>query len=386
MHVEASQAEGRGPQLRRLHALHLYPLLLLFLAFAADKLLFIWPLPDYFLRTASYMSYDHKQHLTNELQNYLQLPGRRKTLVIFGNSRTYSFDNEYLERRYPDWILFNFSVPGGTPDYYVRVLEEFRQRNIHPDFAFFAVTPQGYNAKPLIRTDEVMLNGLPASFVLRHASSYSVDEIANFAAKKSFWSFQYHFSIGTIQERLSGNGEALFAYRSFLADSYSIMVRNRGSTPFNLELDPPQDPDFLLATAEDAWRNFLSPFAMSEGQLQFSREMLELSRQLRMPAALLWVKVGPDLRRFKATRPVARDAGGKPASIRAVFVPAMESLAADYGASFLDMNYQPAITCDRFYDTSHLAGICMHEFTDYLMTHVRAREALLTGADASRRR
>lgn len=375
MSTEKESQEGApGAKRSGLTLLHFFPLLLLLAAFIVDKQLFIWGLPDYFLRTASYMSYDHKEQLTNELEAYLRSPGRRKVLVIFGNSRTYSFDNQYIDQNYPDWILFNFSVPGGTPDYYVRVLEEFQDRKIRPDFAFFAVTPQGYNATPAIRTDEVMLNGLPPGFVWRHAGKYSLDEISNYVAKESFWSYQYHFSLPTIRERLRDHRRALHDYRAFLAESYSVMARNRGSTPFNLTWDPPQDPDYLRSTAEDIWRSFLTPFRMGAGQLAFTEEMLQLSKELKMPSALLWVKVGPDLRRFKNERPAARDPNGRPTSIRSVFTPQMKRIAAKHYSAFLDMNYEPGIACDRFYDSSHLAGICMHEFTDYLFAHIRVVE------------
>ncbi|MBI3394307.1 MAG: DUF1574 family protein, partial [Spirochaetia bacterium] len=219
----------------------LFPLLVFAAAWLLDKQFFIGTFPDYYLRTGSFINYRHKLDLTDELQLYLAQPNRRKTLVIFGNSRTMAFDNAYIEKKYPDWMLFNFSVPGGTTDYFYYVLRRFKDKNIRPDFVVMAVTPQGFNASPASAMDEVMLEGLPVSFVLRYANRYSIDDLGNYFAKKLFWSYQYRPKPGVIAQRMENDALLARTYNQFRARTYVLLSENRGSTPGGQAVAPNED-------------------------------------------------------------------------------------------------------------------------------------------------
>jgi Protein of unknown function (DUF1574) len=369
--ADAQASANTSGRVRRIAGFLFYPLALLFAAYFADKLLFIWRSPDYFLRTVSFLSYEQKDYLLYELEQYLQLPERRRTLVVFGNSRSQSLDPVTVESLPDDWTLFNFSVPGGDSAYFAYLLERFKAKQLRPDFIYFVVSPEVFNRTPTVQMDEVMLNGLPPSFVVRHLANFSVDGVSNYAAKRLFWSYQYHFSPSTIRIRLKDEGIHLYRFRLFAADSVVTMHKNRGSTPYNLDLAPPQDPDYLLQTAEGDWNRFMTRYSLDENQLAFANEMLDNARAVGANSALIWVKVGPDLRRFMNERETAVDADGRKTTVRAAFEPVVRALAAEKGAGFLDMNYAPAIECDAYYDSSHLAGICMREFAEYLIRNAR---------------
>lgn len=373
----ADRASGRG--FRRFL---LFPFLILLAAFVLDKQPFLWRYPDYFLRTASFLSYDHKEKMLTDLEQYMQFPGRKKVLVVFGNSRTYGLDPQRIEAQHPDWILFNFSVPGGTPDYFAYMMERFRERNIRPDYIFFTVTPQGFNARSALAMDEVMLNGLPVSFVAANFTNFHVDELTNYAAKTLFWTYQYKLSYAAFKHRIRNHRYELYRFRVFQARSLVEMEENRGSTPRGLDFDPPQDPDLLREQAEDIYRNFLRGFRIKAGMRNFSEDMLEHAEALGSPRGLLWAKVGPELRSIMAERKV-EGPDGKERTILEAFRPAMQDLAREHDALFLDMNYTDAIACDKYYDTSHLAGICMHEFSDYLMAEMLERGLRQADAEAS---
>src|SRR6185295_11675175 len=115
--------------------LFLFPFVLFLAAYIIDKQLYIGGFQDSFLRTATFLNYSHKIDMMDELQLYLLNPQRKKVLVLFGNSRTMSFENAYLEKKYPDWMWFNFSVPGGTTDYFQYLTEIMKKRGIRPDVA-----------------------------------------------------------------------------------------------------------------------------------------------------------------------------------------------------------------------------------------------------------
>ncbi len=348
----------------------LFPALLLLAAFGLDKAFYIGDLEDYFLRTASFLNYDHKEDLVFELEAYLKRPQRRKVVVMFGNSRTMSFNNRYLERAHPEWILFNFSVPGGNADYYAFFMEHFRARNIRPELIFFAVSPQGYNRTPSIAMDEVMINGLSLGFVFWNWRRYNIDELSNFVAKKLFWNYQYRPKLTVIAKKLRNRKYHIRGFRALRVSSYYRLLIDRGSVPYHEHSDPKQDPEFLERTARGTWRDFFTPFTLSEPMFAFTEDFLRDARALGIPTRLLWARVGGPLRRRKVEEPVA-SADGTRSTVRQIWEPRMRALAARYNAPFVDMNYTPSIRCDRYYDASHLAGACFAEFTDFLLSGER---------------
>lgn len=348
----------------------LMPFLIFLFAFVLDKQFFIWTFPDTFLRTASFVSYEHKNDLLIELGAYLQNPDRKKTVVMFGNSRTTHFDNAWIEKNFPEYILFNFSVPGGTPDYYLYMMEQFQKESIKPDYIYFAVTPQGFNASPSIAMDEVMLEGLPISFVIRYFYNYKADHLTNYIAKKLFWVYQYRPKMNVIEQRLKKKSRKARIFRTFLARERMQLIHERGSINVGFKGKPDQNNDFLKHTAQGTWRDFLANFKANQGQINFLKKTLAIARDLNIPNAMLWVKVGPNLRNFKDSRKIIVQNNQK-ITIREFFVPLCTKLAAEYSSKFLDLNYAIKSECDYFTDSSHMSGWCFPEFTKIILSQIK---------------
>ena len=349
----------------------LFPLLLFGAAFLLDKAFYVGDIEDYFLRTASFINYDHKEDLIDELDLYLKRPNRRKVVVMFGNSRTMSFSNRYIDRNYPDWVLFNFSVPGGNADYYAYFMDRFKKRSLRPELIYFAVSPQGYNRSPSIAMDEVMLNGLSVAFVLKNIRRFTVDELSNYAAKKMFWNYQYRPKVSVVLKKIRHRKLHIDGFRALRVTSYYRLLVDRGSVPYHKNADPPQNEEFLEITARGTWRDFFDPYRQSEDMFAFTADFLSAARDLKIPTRLLWAKVGGPLRRMKDEKPLFVKGQAEATTVRKIWEPRMRAIADSYGARFVDMNYTPSIRCDRYYDASHLAGVCFQEFTDFLLSGSR---------------
>lgn len=343
----------------------LFPLIGILSAFLFDKAFYAGELPYYFLNTASFINYDHKEEMIYELKEYLKKDNRKKTMVMFGNSRTTPFSNPYIEKKHPEWILFNFSVPGGTSDYFAYFMERFQKENIHPDFIFFTVTPQGFNIKSKIQMDEVMIYGLPFSFIISHIDRFSLDEISNYAAKKLFWNYRNKPELKRILQRAKEDSFEKEKLKEFILTNQALLKKNRGSANLGA-YNPKADPELLKQNALDIWNGFLAPFAYSETQDYFTKESLRIASEMKIPAALLWARVSPPLRELKNTQEIVPGPDGK-LSVRDAWVPHMISISKKYGIAFLDMNYGEDFSCDVFQDASHMAGICFDDFTDYLI-------------------
>lgn len=360
----------------------LFPVLIFALAFAIDKLPFALGLQDYFLQTLSFLNYDHKERLKDQLAEYLRQPDRRKVLVVFGNSRTMPFNNEQVERENPGWILFNFSVPGGTSDYFLRYMEEFEAEGVRPDIIYFAVTPQAFNARAASSMDEVMLNGLTPGFVIRHAARYSLDDLSNYAAKEIFWTYQYRLGLRVINHRQRNNGAALKHFREFRDFTMTSLERERGSVFIGAGGRGKFDQDAMQKQAADIWRGFFQPeYRLSEGQMFFTEECLRIARRLGVPARLIWPRVSPELRRLldaplatanAIAAGAASDIAGSGRSgkgvqvieepdVREIWATAIDEVARRYDGPLIDTNFQTDFSCDRHYDASHMSSDCFGE-------------------------
>lgn len=346
----------------------LLPFILFFLAFFVDKLLYIGRFEDTFLRTATFLNYEHKLDMLDELDIYTKTPGKKKVLVLFGNSRTMSFDHKYLDKEFPDWAWFNFSVPGGTTDYFYYLTTQLEKRGIRPDAVVMAVTPQGFNATPAQPLDEVMISGLPLSFVVKNARHFTTDDLMNYSAKKLFWNYRYRPKAEVILERLANNARPVRIFRQFQYETGVRLRESRGSVSFQFQGIPAQDQEFLAQHAKNTWNDFFKPYKISEGQFYFTEASLKKLRGNGIAVVLLWARVQKNLRDMKEHLPVVQ---GPVKTVRAVWTPRMQELSVKYGAPLLDMNYGETISCDLFYDSSHLASACFPEFSDYIMTHVR---------------
>ena len=347
----------------------LFPLIPLLTAFCFDKVFFIGDLPYYFLNTASFVNYEHKEELIFEMKEYLSRPDRKKVLALFGNSRTTPFSNKYIETKYPDWILYNFSVPGGTSDYFYYLMEKFQKNNIRPDHIIFTVTPQGFNSASRIQMDEVMVYALPPSFVLRNIAHFSIDDVTNYIAKKLFLGYRNKPQIPVIIRRTKNNSFEKEILKKFINDSRIALHESRGSVSLG-EHEPEIDPVKMKINADDIFKNFLSPFKYSESQHNFMEQGLKISSEMKIPSTLLWARVSPDLRQIKNATEFIKTDDGRKITIREAWLPHQIALAEKYGVKFLDLNFEKQFSCDKFYDASHMAGICFDEFTDYLFESI----------------
>jgi len=358
----------------------LFPLIPLIAAFVFDKLFFIGETPYYFLNTASFVNYEHKEELIFEMKEYLSKKDRKKVLAIFGNSRTTSFSNSYIEKNYPDWILYNFSVPGGTSDYFYYLMGKFQKHNVRPDFILFTVTPQGFNNASRIQMDEVMVYALPPAFIIQNLQHLRLDDITNYIAKKLFLSYKNKPLLTTIADRLKNHSEKKEILKFFISRSREALKESRGSVNLSPH-EPVKDEVRMKKNAEDIINNFLRPFQYSKSQHYFTEKFLFIARELNIPSALLWARVSPDLRQMKNKLKIANLSKDKKITVREAWEKHMIHLADKYKVKFLDMNYETDFQCDLFQDASHMAGHCFPEFTDYLFNEINDIKSGRTSAN-----
>ncbi|GIX41157.1 MAG: hypothetical protein KatS3mg129_0890 [Leptospiraceae bacterium] len=354
------------------------PFILFLSTFTFDKLFLLDSFPIYYLTTGSFINFEHKEKLIFELKEYLKQSKekRKNVLVIMGNSRSMSFDNHYIEKNFPEWTMFNFSVPGGTQDYFLYLMEKFKKYNIKPEAILFAVTPQGMNLKPAVLTDEVMVFGLPPEFIIRKFYYYKVDEITNYIGKKLFVVYKYRPKIRVIKSRL--NDSNLLSFINFLIKTEMVLEQNRGNVPSHIEYKPSVSEEVLEKNAKSIWKDFFTPFVLNKNSLYFVEECIKISKELNISKiGLFWPPVSPQLKKRKRNDKVAivyQDHKKIKKTVYEVWTPEMINISKKYNILWLDFNYEMPLKCNYFSDASHLASICYDEYTDKIFTSIGVKK------------
>jgi hypothetical protein len=347
----------------------LLPFLIFFIALSIDRLLMIESIQTYFTKTVSEINFFHKPYLLNELEEYLKKTDRKKVLVYFGNSRALLFDNQYIDSKYPDWVLFNFSVPGGSPDFYLYYLEQFLERDIKPDFVLMDASIEMFNLSSVIKVDESLLNGLDVFFVLKHHQNYSRSEVSNFLAKKLFKTYQYRPKLNTIRQRIKNNFEVLNAYRLWRKDIFDRLIKERGSASSNFYQNPINSDEEILKFARGDFQAHLTPFTYSSGMENFIREDLKKVNQLRIPAALIMVRVSKAYFGLMTNEKTASLDGEKYPPYD-IFLSRFSNLVNDYKVPLWNMNTDLDYQCDLFTDSSHMSSECFPQYTDFIFQKI----------------
>lgn len=350
------------------------PFLLFLIAFFVDKLFLLDSLPLYYLTTASFINFQHKEKLTSELKNYLETVNtkNKKTLLILGNSRTMSFDNEYISKHYPDWILFNFSVPGGTQDYFLYLMEKFKKENIQVDVILFAVTPQGMNAKPSVMTDEVMVFGLPFQFVMNYFYYYSIDQLTNYLGKKLFVTYRFRPKIKVIRRRMDHIEMAKFT--SLLIHTNLTLEKERGSIPESYKSKPFFSEEIIQKNAESIWKDFFEPFILDKNALFFLKRSIEIAKELNIKhIGIFWPPVSPALKKLKEEKIIAVEDTKSyfKKTVKEVWENEMLKIAQEYKIHWYDFNFAEPMKCNYFFDASHLSSYCINEYTDKIFEKLK---------------
>jgi hypothetical protein len=346
------------------------PLIIFLLALGIDRIFMIETIQTYFTKTVSEINFFHKPYLFDELKTYLAKRDRKKVLVIFGNSRALLFNNKYIESKYPDWILFNFSVPGGGPDYFLFWLEKFKAENVKPDFVLVDSSLEFYNLTPMIKLDESLVNGLELNFVLRYSNRYSKSELSNFLSKRLFKTYQYRPKITTILQRTKNNFAILEAYRKWRKQVLEKLIQERGSASSEFYKNKTQTEEIISKYAVGDTNSYLIPFTFHEDILSFQRDNLRILKEMKLPSAFIMVRVAPPFFQSYKTKLSAKDASGNLVSPYSLYLPKMNELSLEFQIPFLNMNDDPSYTCNAFTDASHMASECFSDYTDFIFAHV----------------
>ncbi|TGN19446.1 DUF1574 domain-containing protein [Leptospira idonii] len=351
------------------HKFLLLPLFVILISFCLDKLILLENVHTYFSKSLSDINYIQKNKLFSDLKEYLSQPNRDKVLVYFGNSRALLFDNEYIQKKYPGWVMFNFSVPGGKSDYTLQWMEKFAKDGVKPDFILFDHSVELYNSSATLKVDETLTNGLDVLFVLKHFNLFSTDEISTLIAKRMFRTYQYRPKLETILARSKKKESFLYPYRELRNNLMERLDKGKGSaiTPGTHQAVLPLE--LLKKSALGDFHSYLVPFRFSENALSFLDQSIDLSKRLGVPSAVIWVRLSLPYMDHIRNKQVSVEEG-RMNTVYAEWLPKISEYNKSKSVPLWNMNDDADYHCDEFSDAGHMSPSCYNDYTNYIMDRV----------------
>ncbi len=346
------------------------PVLIFLVALAIDRILMLEQIQTYFTKTVSEINYFHKPVLFQQLKEYLQKPDRKKVLVYFGNSRALLFDNRYIEEHYPGWVLYNFSVPGGTPDYFTFWLEQFQADNVKPDFILIDDAVEAFNSTARIKIDEVLVNGVDFPFILKHRSRYTSKEITNFIAKRLFKTYQYRPKLDTILQRLRDNSAIAKNYQQWRIKIAEKLKEERGSASSDISANATSSTELVLKYSEGDFHSYIEPFTFNENMLEFQKDNFRILKELGVRNATIWVRVAKPYFGYIQTRNAVMPPKEQPITAYSIWYSKLNTAHKEFDMPLFNMNEDKEYTCDYFTDASHMSTKCFPDYTDYIFNKI----------------
>ncbi|EMO41379.1 DUF1574 domain-containing protein [Leptospira noguchii] len=343
----------------------LVPFVIFVISFGIDKLISSTILEPYYSLSLSDLNFRHKEFLFEELKDYLKKENRKKVVVYFGNSRALLFRNDYIEKKYPDWVLFNFSVPGGSPDYYLYWLERFQSDSVKPDFILMDESIEIFNSSSILTLDEVLFYGLSPLFVLRHLDRYSYSDLTGFIVKKLFHTVKNRPRWSVIRARAKDGGILAKGYSKLRYEIWENLKRQRGSATSDSSPRVVLPAELLKKRSNTDFKSYLGTFTFNPKMLANQEDAIRIVKEMGISHAMIWVRVArPYFELYKTKKVLTNNQDEK--TPYEIMIPILQKLHESTGTSFWNMNEDEEYHCDDFSDPGHMSPNCFNDYADFI--------------------
>ncbi len=363
------------------------PLLAFALFFCLDKI-FLWPRLKFLSQPdATYLYYDYKSELLDELERVDRAqralpelkdrpmaPGefRKKTFLVLGSSRLLYFDYDSYARAFPDRELFNFSAPVTAPAYYLFILERVLERGVRPDYILLETDPFQFNASSDAFERSNLAYSFDFRFLFKYFNLFKREEASYFMARSLFAGFKYPPHPGRIAERLINPVEKFsLAFREL--DAYQRTHRGGGRSIIPRENWYEREVPNLETTAGITLGWLYRNYRLDDRQFVFLEKFIEQAKSNGIRLVLVRPPVSQAMINRMGTDPnLVRRQKQWEARLRAI--------RESYGVPYLDLQRHPDYFCNTFVDAAHMAKDCYQPMMSLVMREYRQREATNGGS------
>ena len=354
----------------------LFPVILFFAFFALDKIMCLDSVKRYTQDDATYIYYDYKPELLQELKEFdrlRKLPpadsqgnciedvsgpcsehSGKRILVVLGSSRLLYFNYESFKHAYPNWEMFNFSAPVSSPAYFDYMLQEVLATGVKPDYVIAESDPFQFNENSPGFVKSNLAYSFDFAYVLENYSllssdqGFTADEVSQFLAKNLFAGYRFRPHLDKAVERLSDpQNKFLIAIQQM--DQFQRKNRGGGMSLIPRPDYYERDYASLAATSEMTVRWIYGNYELSERQWGFLDQLLRRAREANLPLVFL---------RPPVSRPMQSilDSDELIQKTTAIWSERMDKRLE--GEMLIDLTDGDPFHCNTFADGSHMSFQC----------------------------
>ncbi|GIX41019.1 MAG: hypothetical protein KatS3mg129_0752 [Leptospiraceae bacterium] len=325
------------------------PLFLFFIVFILDKIFLIKKIQLLTQKDATFLYYQYKETLLNQLEKFYQNnKENKKILIIIGSSRLMFVDYKEFKKIYPEWEMYNFSVPVNSPAYYLYIIEKIIQRNIKPDlvllesdlFQFNEYSP-GFKKSNLPYTFDL-------SFVLRNFNLFERDEVSEFLGYYLFAGKKYPPDLYVLWKRIT-NPDDKILYIYIKTEEYQKENNGCGlaAVPFREWYIRDLSEIEISSMGTKSW--LYKNYKESERQWTFFRKTIHLLNEFQILYIIIKPQVSPIMEEILQNDPIIQNAYKNWQLKINKIIPHKQ---------WIDFTKSETFYCNTFVDGTHMSKEC----------------------------
>ncbi|MCS7205282.1 MAG: DUF1574 domain-containing protein [Leptospiraceae bacterium] len=329
------------------HLVAYFPLGIVFLLFLLDKIFLIKEIQFLTQKDPTFLYYQYKEELIQKLSHS---EPKKKNLVVMGSSRFMFFDYQEFKKNFPDWELYNFSVPVNSPAYYLYIVEKILDASSKIDFVVLETDPFQFNEySPGFRRSNLPYT-FDFSFVIRYFSLFERDEVSAFLGYNLFAGKRYPPDIYVLWQRLKNPQEPIY---QFLYQVDRFQRENQGCG-----LPPILNKEWYMRDLAEmeisAYGNILwlyKNYSFSKRQWEFFQRTIELIEKNNITYLLVKPPVSPVMEEMLQQMEQTQKA-------TQIWKEKMQTFLEK--SQLMDFSSNTRFFCNTFFDATHMSIECYH--------------------------
>lgn len=370
----------------------LFPLL-----YGLDKVFLLPSVRDHFVQPGGMMYYRQRTEQLDLLKEHLQRIGdSSQTVIVLGDSRSFGIGRHvamFAGYKNPD--IWNFAGPQAVPAYHDYLIEKILAMPNAPKHFIIGLSPDGLARNAGIFGSPVLVYGVDERFIEENQTMIPQRDMDIYKRSRRFALQGMQFSFGTLFSRILGSltqpdldkqlsllglSKDQFSQDQLVILRQLATVRHEDLKYYNYYKSPHRlilnatggaqlawwgrmSDEKLKAETEKLVSLYLQRFVVSQEQMFFLERAMKRIRQAGGTVVVFWPAVNPYLRKVYEEEP----------SISHIWARAVQ-IAEENDIKTINFNEPGRMTCQDYYDASHLSVTCFPAITATLLEALLGRK------------
>ncbi len=357
------------------------PILVILFIFLFDKIFLLPIVRDNFIQPGGMLYYRQRKEQLEILKNY-KIPSQKKLTIVLGDSRAFSIGNEVANYiQIPDLDIWNFAGPQAVIAYHFYIASQIYEYK-KPDYFYIGISPDALNRNAGIFGNPILRYGVDEKFIQLYRNLIPEKDYKDYIFSKKYALQGLQFSFKPLIERIKGSllqpdlekelkkfnlninqlsleeQKILHSLLSFRVEDLNYYVYKKSPQRMLLNFTKgaqyawfgKMSDENLKKETEKLKQIYFTNFSISEEQFIFLELLLKKIKQEQSKAILFIPRVNPYLKEVYSQSEEIQ-----------IILNRFKDIAHQYKFPILDMNLDSILTCNEFYDSSHLSVSCFPE-------------------------